>query len=56
MRDKVVKLTLERIIEVLLSHGTHPKKIESIMIDLGVPQHHIERVLANMISSKKIKL
>ncbi|MEM2214528.1 MAG: hypothetical protein QXD66_05820 [Candidatus Nezhaarchaeales archaeon] len=56
MKSKVVKLTLERILEVLLSHGIQPGKIESIMIDLGVPQHHVERVLANIISLSKSKM
>ncbi|MDH5815833.1 MAG: hypothetical protein QE164_03440 [Candidatus Nezhaarchaeota archaeon] len=53
MRSKVVKLTLERILEVLLSHGIQPSKIESIMMDLGIPQHHVERVLASIISLSK---
>ncbi|MEM4652860.1 MAG: hypothetical protein QW535_02005 [Candidatus Nezhaarchaeales archaeon] len=48
-----MKLTLERILEVLLSHGIQPSKIESIMMDLGIPQHHVERVLASIISLSK---
>lgn len=53
VKSKVVKITLEKMLEVLLSHGVQPHKIESIMMDLGVPRHHVERTLANMISSKK---
>lgn len=55
MKNKVVKLTLDKILEVMLSHGVQPHKIESIMMDLGIPRHHVERILAtNIVSSKKV--
>lgn len=50
-----MKLTLEKMLEVLLCHGIQPHKIVDIMMDLGVPQHHVERVLANMILLKKLR-
>lgn len=41
MKNKVVKITLEKILEVLLSHGVQSHKVEGMM-DLGVPEHYIE--------------
>lgn len=51
MRSKIVKLTLEDLLEVLLSHGIRPKKIEAIMANLGIPQDRIKRALASIITA-----
>lgn len=53
MKGRIVKITLEKMLEVLLSHGIQPHKIEDIMIDLGIPRRHVERALASIISLKK---
>lgn|GEM_PF-1844539 len=50
MRNKVVKLTLEVLLEVLLSHGIQLQKIEAIMASLGIPRSCTERALANVIT------
>jgi hypothetical protein len=49
MKSKIVKLTLEDLVEVLLSHGIRPKKVEAIVANLGIPQDCIKRALANII-------
>ncbi|MHC1637428.1 MAG: hypothetical protein ACXQTU_04590 [Candidatus Nezhaarchaeales archaeon] len=50
LRNKTLKITLENLLDVLLNHGISVQKIESIMADLGIPAHYIERALANIIT------
>jgi len=47
----MVKLTLEDLLEILLSHGIKPKKIEAIMASLGIPRRCTGRALASVITS-----
>jgi hypothetical protein len=49
MRTKIVKLTLEDLLEVLLSHGIKLQKIEAIMASLGIPRRCAEKALASVI-------
>ncbi len=51
MRSKVVRLTLEDLLEVLLSHGVKLRKIEAIMASLGIPRRCVEKALANVITT-----
>jgi hypothetical protein len=55
MKSKVVKLTLDDLLEVLLSHGIQPKKVEAIVVNLGIPQDRVKKTLANtvMLFSRK---
>ena len=43
-------MTLENLLEVLLSHGIQLQKIEEMMAELGIPRSYIERALANIIT------
>jgi len=50
LKNKSLKITLENLLDILLNHGIPIQKIESIMADLGIPAHYIERALANIIT------
>ena len=50
MRSKTIKITLEDLLETLLSHGIQLQKIEEMMADMGIPRSYIERALANIIT------
>lgn len=55
MKDKTIKITLENLLEVLLSHGIQVQTIEEIMASLGVPRSYVERALANIITIFPLK-
>ncbi|MEM4576819.1 MAG: hypothetical protein QW701_05075 [Candidatus Nezhaarchaeales archaeon] len=55
MKSKTIKITLENLFEVLLSHGIQVQTVEEIMLHLGVPRSYVERALANIITIFPLK-